>query len=75
MEMPAAMTASKGEALLLTRRLGAWPDGPAAPPRPDVLHLPLTAEERTRLRGLRRSACGRDQRVRELWGSAAVFAH
>lgn len=22
-----------------------------------------------------RSACGRDQRVRELWGSAAVFAH
>jgi len=60
MEMTATMTAALGEPLLLTRRLGAGPG--ALPPEagPGVLHLPLTAEERTRLRGLRRSACGRD---------------
>lgn len=44
------------EPLLLTRRLVPGP-GPAVPP---PLALPLTAEERQRLRGRRRSRCGRE---------------
>ena len=54
------ITAILREPLLLTRRLGMRPDALALEAGPGVLHLPLTAEERTRLRGLRRSACGRD---------------
>lgn len=54
------MTATLGEPLLLSRRLGVGLGGPPPQPGSGMLHLPLTAEERTRLRGLRRSACGRD---------------
>jgi len=43
-------------ALLLVQRLPALPSGEPSP----VLRLPLTADQRTGLRGLRRSACGRD---------------
>lgn len=44
--------------LLLSRRHA--PPPPAAGPGGEPLRLPLTAEERTRLRGHRRTACGRD---------------
>jgi urease accessory protein len=54
------MTATPGEPLQLTRRLGVCPEGVPPEAGHSPLHLPLTAEERTRLRGLRRSACGRD---------------
>lgn len=54
------MTATPGEPLQLTRRLGVHPEPPPGQAALGTLHLPLTAEERTRLRGLRRSACGRD---------------
>ncbi|MFM7170704.1 MAG: urease accessory protein UreE [Cyanobium sp.] len=43
--------------LVLTRRLGV---ATPAQRSEGVLRLPLTAEERTRLRGHRRSCCGRD---------------
>lgn len=45
--------------LLLSRRHAPPPPG-AAGPGGAPLRLPLTAEERTRLRGHRRTACGRD---------------
>lgn len=49
--------------LLLIRRLGtagAWSgNGNGANPDPQALRLALGAEERTRLRGLRHSVCGR----------------
>ena len=44
--------------LLLTRRLDPSSLGPACDPAPP-LRLALAAEERTRLRGLRHSVCGR----------------
>jgi len=51
------MSESAPAALLLTRRLAAAPEaGPPAPP----LRLALSAHDRTRLRGHRRSLCGRD---------------
>ena len=52
--IPAAPAADAAAPLLLSRRLGGQRPAAAEP-----LHLALTAEERTRLRGLRRSAEGR----------------
>jgi urease accessory protein len=46
--------------LLLSLRLGVADANPAPPGTETLLRLPLTADERTRLRGQRRSACGRD---------------
>lgn len=43
--------------LLLSRRLGVSPPAKCAE---ETLRLALTAEERSRLRGHRRSSCGRD---------------
>jgi urease accessory protein len=54
------------EPLLLTRRL---PPGSAAP---DPLRLPLGADDRTRLRGLRQSHCGRDLLLQLPRGEALV---
>jgi urease accessory protein len=45
--------------LLLSRRLDPSSHGPAAEPGGPPLRLALAAEERTRLRGLRHSVCGR----------------
>jgi urease accessory protein len=45
--------------LLLTRRLAAAGLRPASDPGATPLRLALAAEERTRLRGLRHSVCGR----------------
>ncbi len=45
--------------LLLTRRLAATGLRPASDPGAAPLRLALAAEERTRLRGLRHSVCGR----------------
>ena len=52
------MSESGPDALLLTRRLGATAGVDA--PETVSLRLALTAEERSRLRGHRRSLCGRD---------------
>jgi urease accessory protein len=46
--------------LLLSVRLGVAAAQPPPPGTAPLLRLPLTADERTRLRGHRRSACGRD---------------
>jgi urease accessory protein len=71
------MTATLGAPLLLTRRLGVRHDdvrhdelSPEA--AHGTLHLLLTAEERTRLRGLRQSSCGRDLLLQLPRGEALV---
>lgn len=53
----AAVTVAPPPPLPLSRRLGLDPPGARAG---EALVLQLTAEERTRLRGLRRSRCGRE---------------
>ncbi|MEB3166871.1 MAG: urease accessory protein UreE [Cyanobacteriota bacterium] len=55
------------EPVLLTRRLSPAAAGPGP-----VLVLPLDADARTRLRGLRRSACGRDLLLQLPRGEALV---
>lgn len=51
------MTNAPPPPLLLSRRLGLTPSGTSGR---EPLTLLLTAEERTRLRGLRRSCCGQE---------------
>lgn len=54
------MNESAASPILLQRRLGRPAGTPPSPPPGPLLRLPLSADQRTSLRGHRRSACGRD---------------